>query len=119
MNEREQLELENYLREFQPRMPRALPATNPAQTWRRLAAAVALFFLCAASIRSVYQGQGPKRAGLTTSTKEVKPRPSSRLLTKLALENPARLEAALYSETSNTLQRFDGPESALRVLSKE
>ncbi len=115
MNEREQLELENYLREFRPCAPRALPATNTTQSWRRLAAAVALFVAASASIWSAYR-RPAKPFAANRAIPDAVPSASPIVLTHLALEEPSEFATRMDRQAIHTLQRFDRPDSSLRVL---
>jgi hypothetical protein len=45
--------------------------------------------------------------------------PSLLVLTRLAVENPAGLDAALKATQENRLPRFDRKDSALRILAQE
>jgi len=119
MNEREQLELENYLRGFRPRTPRPLLLASPAQTWRRLAAAIALLFLCTASLWKAFHHRNSNMPASALAGVETQSFSSTITLTKLALKDPSSFEAALDARISKTLQKFDQPDSALRALAKE
>jgi len=121
-------QFEEYLREFQPRRPRALP--GPAihrQVWpRRLAAAAAITIALGAWLCSVRQKPAGQEARNVTSNRPVvseQQRPRRPLsivvLTHLAVENPAGLDAALVAAQKNRLPRFDRKDSALRILGKE
>ena len=119
MNEREQFEVENYLREFQPRTPKGLPLFGRSQNWRRLAAAIAIFFLGGASIWTAVHHANRKTAVVEKMGEETPLAVSSIPLTKLALENPSEFEAALDAQAPKTLQKFDRTDGALRALAKE
>ena len=112
MNEKQ---FENYLREFQPKKPRALTALRAVPTkWRRLAAAAAIVLVCGASLWT----------GLKEKQVEKNSEPAGAwkiriVLTNRVLENPGSLEAALEEQTKGSLPRMDGQESTLRVLAKE
>ena len=121
-------QFEKYLGEFQPRRPRALP--EPAihrQVWsRRLAAAAAITIALGASLWSVRQKPAGQEARNVTSYRPVvseQQRPRHPLsivvLTHLAVENPAGLDAALLAAQESRLPRFDRKDSALRILGKE
>jgi hypothetical protein len=121
-------EFEEYLREFQPRKSRALPEqVIPETIWtRRLAAAAAVMMALGASLWSVRQKPAGQRAGIMTSDRLIaavkqSPRstPSLLVLTRLAVENPAGLDAALKATQENRLPRFDRKDSALRILAQE
>jgi len=119
MNEPEQFEFESYLREFRPRTPKALPLEGPRQNWRRIAAAIAVFFLGAASLWSALHYRELKGPIVTMRAEEPPVAASAIPLTKLALEKPTEFEAALNLEASKTLNKFDRTDSALRALAKE
>jgi hypothetical protein len=119
MNEREQLELENYLREFKPRAPRALPLIRPAQNWRRLAAAIAILLFGTASLWGVFHHAKHDVAVVRIVVEQPSLVASTIPLTKLAFENPREFESALDAQALKTLQKFDRTDSALRALAKE
>jgi hypothetical protein len=119
MNEREQFELESYLREFQPRAPRALLPISQSQSWRRLAAAIAVLFLGSASIWSALHHTEHKTVVVREFAAEAPVAASTISLTKLALENPGKFEATLDVQALKFLQKFDQSDSALRVLAKD
>ena len=121
-------EFEKYLREFQPRRPRALPEeVIPKTVWtRRLAAAAAVMMAVGASLWLVGKKPAGQRAGSMTRNRPVaaveqSPRraPSLLVLTRLAVENPSDLDATLEAAQENSLPRFDRKDSALRILAKE
>jgi hypothetical protein len=117
-------ELENYLREFKPRQPRALPElpVNPWH-WRRLAAAAVLALACAASLWFATSRSAVETARLHTAQNlEAYPamRPLSAVyLERLALEDPSKFDAALTAASQDTLPSFTGPNSLLAVLAKD
>jgi hypothetical protein len=116
--DKQQEQFENYLREFEPRRPRALPTAGKAMRVRRAAAGVLAVALCAGALwlawrRSITTDDGSV-AVRTPPSQEVSPRE----LTRLALEDPRRFEEALAAASKRILPRFDGQDSALRVLAK-
>ena len=119
MDEREQREVENYLREFQPCAPRVLQPVGQSQNWRRLAAAIAIFFFGSISIWNTLHRPDRKTAAVKKVVEETPLAASTIPLTKLALENPSQFEAVLDTQASRTLQQFDRTDSALRALAKE
>jgi hypothetical protein len=119
MNDREQLELESYLREFQPRAPKALPVEGPAQNWRRLAACIVLSLLGSASLLSLRHHERAQARVVTRAVEGASSFGSSVLLTHLALENPREFASRMDQRALHTLERFDRPDSALRTLAKE
>lgn len=119
---------EEYLGEFQPRKPRALPQRIiPKTKWaRRLAAVAAVTIALGASLWSVRQKPAGHETRNVTSNRPiatVKQTPRRALslvvLTHLALENPSGLDAALEATQENRLPRFDRKDSALRILAQE
>jgi hypothetical protein len=116
-------QFENYLREFEPRGPRALePKRQPAlDSWRRLAAAAGVMIALGTSLWLVLHS--PRWQALQTVTVGT-PRPvrvplSIVPLTKLAATDPARLDAELTAASRQVLPDFRGDKSTLRVLAKE
>jgi hypothetical protein len=119
---------EQYLSEFQPRRPRALPEQAfDRQVWmRRLAAAAAL--ACALGSSLWFAGKKTAGGGEELVAKKpaaapetnAEPQPLSLLpLTQLALENPVRLDVELAKASRRELPNFRGSDSTLRVLAKE
>ena len=120
-------QFEAFLREFEPRRPRALSFGNAAKLWvlRRLAAAAVIL---TASAFLWFLSQALRFSASDKYTRTNSHAPSSELssaelstvvLTRLALEDPSRFEALLDSSASNALPRFDRKNSALYVLAKE
>lgn len=119
---------EEYLGEFQPRKPRALPElVVHRQVWpRRLAAAAAIAISLGASLCFVRRknalNSGKIVAKNSTSMLEAKSpaRPLELLpLTQLALQNPEQLDAQLSTASPRVLPDFRGSDSTLGVLAKE
>jgi hypothetical protein len=112
-------QFENYLREFEPKKPRALSELAAPLNWRRLAAAIAIFFLGATSLWNVFHHQNRKKVDTKVFVEQM-PVPASTIsLTKLAVENPSDFEATLDARALKTLQRFDRADSSLRALARE
>ena len=109
-------QFEAFLREFQPRRPRALPVvTRAGLVWvRRLAAAAVVLVAVGISFLAL-----SRKLSAPNATKREGSNLSPAALTRLALEDPARLDAVLDSSPRSVLPRFDGKNSALRVLAKE
>ena len=109
-------QFEAFLREFQPRRPRALPVVIRARAvWApRLAAAAAVILAVGISFLTL-----SRKSLAPNATKREGSNLSPAALTRLALEDPARLDAVLDSSPRSVLPRFDGKNSALRVLTKE
>jgi hypothetical protein len=119
---------ESFLREFQPRRPRALPApqtTAPTQA-RRLAAAFALASAFGCSLWLLLRGPALNQNTMPVpkeSTAISKPSgehlPARAPLTRLALEDPVRLDAALTEASRNVLPSLRESNNALHLLAKE
>ncbi len=121
-------QFEKYLGEFQPRRLRALPesAIHRQISLRRIAAAAVATIALGASLWSVREKPAGQEARNVTSNRPVvseQQRPRHPLsivvLTHLAVENPAGLDAALLAALESRLPRFDRKDSALRILGKE
>jgi hypothetical protein len=121
-------QFENYLREFQPRRPRALPAplaTKPI--WpRRLAAAAVIAVSLGISLGSLWRKSPPHTDLTAARSTQVLPGAKSAPvslsllpLTQLALEDPARLDTVLTEASRHVLPSLRGSESTLRALAKE
>jgi hypothetical protein len=121
-------ELENFLREFAPSQPRALPDLAAASpwNWQRFAAAAVLTLACGGALwfSQSRHDPGADRTSRQPLTQNSVASPgdlvmSTVYLQRLALEDPAQFEAALAAASQNTLPRFDGPNSSLCVLAKD
>jgi hypothetical protein len=121
-------QLESFLREFQPRPPRALGAIGivAPTRWRRLAAAAALAVAIGSSLWFVSRSPAPRRVGTiapqaaSRQTLGSAARPLALLpLTRLALTEPDRLDAALTEASRTVLPDLRHSDSTLRVLAKE
>lgn len=120
-------DFENYLRDFRPRQPRALPEFPAEKSWqrRRLAAAAVVAITCGGAVWFSASRYG---SSSTTATGQAISRPSSASLPaqifsraelqRLALEDPAKFDAALFAAAPNTLPRFTEPNSLLRILAE-
>jgi hypothetical protein len=124
----EQFEL--LLREFEPRRPRALPApgVSPSIRMSRLAAAAVIAIALGSSLWFLSRKSEWRESQNVTNTASVNililpkastPKLSAVVLTRLAVEDPARLDALLDASQQHFLPRFDQENSALRVLAKE
>src|SRR5256885_13387106 len=116
---------ENYLREFKPRQPQPLPAVSRKKFGlRRLAAAAAvLIAFSAASWFALHNHQ--RRIAVRVVSKPGRPlegsfvKPKLLQLTRMAVEDPRKLDAELAEESRRILPDFRSKESTLRVLAKE
>jgi hypothetical protein len=119
---------ESVLREFQPRRPRALPAlqtTAPAWT-QRLAATAVLATAFGCSLWFLFRKPSPDETA-SPATQETaalaghsgEHAPALVPLTRLALEDPVRLDATLAEASRNLLPDLRRKNSTLRVLAKE
>ena len=116
---------ENYLREFEPRRPRALTRVETRFEWRRLAAAAVVVIVVGGSTWfavhrrwPLYNGSTPTRT-VSVRVEFAEERLSILSLTQTALQNPAWLDTELTEESRRVLPDFRGKESILRVLAKE
>jgi hypothetical protein len=116
---------ESYLREFEPRRPRALIPVDRRLKWRRWAAAAAVVIAMGGSTWFAVQQRRSRRSegGITKATSPQTEFGLQRLsilsLTQTALQDPVRLDAELTKESRRVLPDFRGKESTLRVLAKE
>jgi hypothetical protein len=118
-------DFENFLRDFHPCQPRALPEF-PAEKlwqWRRLAAAAIIAITCGGAVRFSASRYKPS---LTTATRQATSGPpptvpifSRAELQRLALEDPAKFDAVLFAVAPNSLPRFTEPTSLLRTLAQD
>jgi hypothetical protein len=119
---------EEYLSEFEPRRPRALPDRLVPQTmWlRRLGATAAVTIALGASLWIVRSKSG-SGGGEIAAVKTI-PVPDQRpmaedlpvmALTQMALNDPHRLEAELAEASRKMLPDFRRSDSTLRVLAKQ
>jgi hypothetical protein len=116
-------QFENYLREFEPRRPRASqPKRQPALgSWRRLAAAAGVMIALGTSVWLALHSPGRRNFQVVTvdTAGRVHVPLSIVPLTKLAATDPARLDAELTAASRQVLPDFRGDKSTLRVLAKE
>jgi hypothetical protein len=119
-------ELERYLREFEPRAARALKLPHTTEgRWLWLAAGAAAAVLLAAGM-AFWQGLGHEPgAGTTGRIHDVQPgeirlqtRPSTPVLTQLAIEDQKAFDAVVTSESRAMFPSMQEERSALRVLAK-
>lgn len=121
-------EFEKYLTSFQPRRPRALPSQSTRRkTWPlRVAAATVLACAGVAGLWfAVHARKDPNDPTREVTKKtpghgELKPNRMSMVqLTKLAVENPEKLDELFAQESKKKISSQQGQESMLRVLAKE
>ena len=133
MNERDK-QVEDFLREFTPAQPRALPEQpamlheirGPARVWQRrlaVAAGIAIATAGAAWFASRIPASLPSKvvqpqAETTQINAPAGKNPAALMLTKFAREDPARFDEALSATTPTGLPRFDRPNSALHALAQ-
>jgi hypothetical protein len=123
---RSEQQFENYLREFEPRRPGALPLQGDLRSWRRLAAAAGVTIALGASLWLALRSPSRQQLQIATNAapgqneEAVRVRRLSALqLTKLAVTDPARLDAELSAASRRVLPDFRTDNSALRLLAKE
>lgn len=121
-------DFENYLHNFHPRQPRALPQSPAEKTWqwRRLAAAAIVAITCGGAVW--FSVSRYKPSSTTAIRQAINLRSSGNLpaqtfsraeLQRLALEDPAKFDAALFAAAPNSLPSFTEPTSLLRVLAQD
>lgn len=118
---------EAFLREFEPRRPRALPtADRTRRSWPALAAAASLILVLGAAslwieIRRIDKGKqiSNPAANISSAAPNQHPPPSTLALTRAALENSPEFEIEMDSRVQSDLPSFNRKESMLRVLAKE
>lgn len=119
MNEFEQAQFENYLREFRPRKPKDLPETRPEFSWRRYTAAAVLVAACCCSGWFALR-HSQKVSYTVTRLSGGQEVPNSTIgWAQLALENPEAFEVVADEQAQTILQKFDSARSSLRALAKE
>jgi len=125
-------QFEDSLREFWPVAPRALPelSNTNQRNWRRLAAAAVLLIASGGALWLMEIPRETRRisAAQNSPTPKGDSRPQTTTpklalarteLERLAVENPAEFDAALFAVSKNSLPRFTGPTSLLRVLAQD
>ena len=114
-------QLESFLREFEPRRPRALPSVR--RIWpRRLAAAAAIAVVLGGSLwlgRRHIALRGVHTVQKTNEQDQARTQMNFLPLTRMALEDPAGLDRALSAASREMLPDLQGSESTLGVLAKE
>jgi hypothetical protein len=118
---------EAFLREFEPRSPRPLPASeSTSRAWPALAAAASLILVLGAAslwieMRRIdsKKSNGNSAANISgAATNQLQPM-STLALTRAALENSSEFEKEMDSRALRDLPAFNRKESMLRVLAKE
>lgn len=122
MNEEEQ-RFENFLREFEPRRPRALPADSEGTLqWRRVAAAAVLTVSLGSFAWFTFRtkhpvAESPSAAELTQRGDAWQKLTLTRW-TRLAEEDPKEFDIKLNEASRKSLPSFNESNSLLRVLAK-
>jgi hypothetical protein len=128
MNDEEQRKFEAFLREFEPRRPRPLPANESAwRSWPRLAAAAVLVLAIGAvslwiGLRHFAARNGsnqPATANTSSISTNQHPPISTLALTRAALEGSPEFDNEMDSMARRDLPSFNRKESMLRVLARE
>jgi len=119
---------EVFLREFEPRRPRPLPAAESAwRSWPRLATAAALILALGAASLWIgirhFDAKNKDRQRVTANipgaAASQHPPMSTLALTRAALENSPEFDKEMDSRAQRDLPGFNRKESMLRVLAKE
>ena len=127
MNEDDR-KFESFLRDFEPRRPRPLPAAERSRrSWPSLAAAASLILvLGAAWLWVVIRHNGtskkvsnPAATNISGAATIRHPSMSTLALTRAALDNSSEFEKEMDSRAQRDLPAFNRKESMLRVLAKE
>jgi hypothetical protein len=124
--DKDQVEFENYLREFEPRRPRALtPLLEPGWSIRRLTAAAVVVVFLTVSIwllgrKSDHVLKGVSGTSDRSTTLEVYGAAPLSLvrLTHLALEDPAGLDRELSAASRKILPNFRRAPVTLNTLNE-
>jgi hypothetical protein len=122
MNENDR-QLEDFLREFKPRRPRALPDDRAIGLLpRRLAAAALLVVSLGGMFWFAFNNKRPTSPQLSPDQLAHRQGDSPKLTliqwTRLAEQDPKALEANLNAASRKSLPGFNDPNSSLRVLAK-
>jgi hypothetical protein len=114
-------QMERFLREFEPRRPRALPGAQKVWLRRFAVAATAIaMFLVGGSLWLILKRAAEPQVDLALKTPEqTHPRLALLPLTRLALEDPARADEVLAAASREMLPDVQGSDSTLGVLAKE
>lgn len=120
MNGEEQFE--NFLREFEPRKPRALPAVPPAsQGWRRIAAVLLFTVSCGASAWLLWRARLDRQPRQAQTALGIAADAEPRTLfqwTRLSQQDTRALDRELAAASQRSLPGFARKDSALRSLAK-
>jgi hypothetical protein len=123
--QRDDHELEKYLRKFKPRDPRPLDVRPPlANAWigRLAAAAIIAISVGGWFWYARYEARGPALQNVETQQREVlevRQNPTAISLTKLALEDDKQFQAELEAQSRRVLPDFRGQQSTLNIFAKE
>ena len=118
------IELENYLREFQPMAPRPLPSVRKrAPLVLAVVFASALLILAVFAIRNPWRTQPPQEQAVQNPQQSVANVQVNALtvgkLSAAAQQGDEALESALTRSSKVALPRMDTPNTALNALSGE
>jgi hypothetical protein len=122
MNENDR-QFEDFLREFKPRRPRALPAGRARRLHPRRLAAAAFLVVSLGSL-SWFAFRNKHLAKLRLSSDQLTHRQGDQRKltliewTRLAEQDPKALEVNLNEASRKSLPSFNDPNSSLRVLAK-
>ncbi len=126
--ENDDTRFEEYLGEFEPRKPRALPLdAGSKRVWlRRFAAAATIAIALGTSLwhvrkkNALNKGEFAAKTAIVAPDTKSAPQPLALLpLTQLALRDPEQFDAQLTAASLRVLPDFRGSNSTLRVLAKE
>lgn len=118
-------EFEKYLREFQPRRPRALPdRVWSDRAWRFAAATVAVIGIASFLWRGVEKRASDRSETAVHRMGRASVEPAEQPLklvgmTRMALNDPQALDARLEEASRQMLPDFRSSTSTLRVLAKQ
>jgi hypothetical protein len=122
MNENDR-QFEDFLREFKPHRPRALPDDRAIGLHsRRLAAAAVLGVSLGSMLWFAFNNKRPETARLNsdqlTHHQDDPPKLTLSQWTRLAEQDPKALEVNLNEASRRSLPGFNDPNSSLHVLAK-
>jgi len=124
-HDRDKSDIEQYLREFQPRAVRklGLERTASRMDWQRLAAAAVVLLALGASVwlaqlSSTKVHNGTQQQGLQSDQGQQREL-NNLQLTRLALDDEAKFDEVLAEQSRRVLPDMKGERSTLQVLAKE